>query len=302
MAEDFAPGSVDCSRPVELLAGHLEGLRLPVATGRLVEERGGVYGAWPVDPTGLGDHVLAMVRAGKAGGLSVGFHPVPGGDVVDQQNRRLTRLRVELDHVALTEPGMAAYPDAKVLAVRAFVDGVPERGPHHAHSDDASAPHPKAPYGWDVPYADPGYQADKVKRYPLDSEKHVRAAWNYIHHEDNAAKYTAEQLAAIKARIKAAGKEYGIKFSDDEHRLRPEAASLLVEVCRRSPDGDPVADEFAGITDPVLAGRVLELRRRGPDGEPAGNDLWGNAEEVAARRRWFDEQRRRVAETYARPL
>ena len=33
----------------------------------------------------------------------------------------------------------------------------------------------KKPYG-DVEYADPGYR-DGQKRYPVDSETHVRAAW-----------------------------------------------------------------------------------------------------------------------------
>src|SRR6185312_5147778 len=37
----------------------------------------------------------------------------------------------------------------------------------------------KTPYG-DVAYADPGYQSDKKKRYPIDSADHVRAAWSYI--------------------------------------------------------------------------------------------------------------------------
>jgi len=63
-------------------------------------------------------------------------------------------------------------------------------------------------------YADPGYQADGKKRYPLDSEAHCRAAWSYINQQDNAAKYSPEQLAKIKSRIKAAGKKYGIDFAD----------------------------------------------------------------------------------------
>src|ERR1035437_1069384 len=37
----------------------------------------------------------------------------------------------------------------------------------------------KQPFGA-VTYADPGYQQDKVKRYPLDSKAHVKAAWSYI--------------------------------------------------------------------------------------------------------------------------
>jgi HK97 family phage prohead protease len=74
---------------------------------------------------------------------------------------------------------------------------------------------PKKPYG-DVEYADPGYQEDGKKRYPLDSEDHCRAAWSYINMPKNADKYAPEQLAKIKGRIKAAGEKYGIEFADDE--------------------------------------------------------------------------------------
>lgn len=71
----------------------------------------------------------------------------------------------------------------------------------------------KEPYG-DVTYADPGYQADKKKRYPLDSEQHVKAAWSYINVPKNAAKYSSNQLARIKGKIKSAAKKYGIKISE----------------------------------------------------------------------------------------
>jgi hypothetical protein len=64
----------------------------------------------------------------------------------------------------------------------------------------------KKPYG-DIKYADPGYQEDKVKRYPLDNEEHIRSAWNYIHQERNAEKYTKDQLEKIKARIVSSWKK-----------------------------------------------------------------------------------------------
>ena len=53
-------------------------------------------------------------------------------------------------------------------------------------------------------YADPGYQQDGRKRYPIDTERQIRAAWAYIHVPDNADRYTAEQLERIRARIVAA--------------------------------------------------------------------------------------------------
>lgn len=81
----------------------------------------------------------------------------------------------------------------------------------------------KAPYG-DVPYGDPGYldangdQASKsgkpgVKRYPLSADK-VMAAWSYINQAKNAGQYTAEQLSAIKGRIKAAMSKHGHDVND----------------------------------------------------------------------------------------
>lgn len=58
----------------------------------------------------------------------------------------------------------------------------------------------------DVAYADPGFQADGRKRYPLDSERHIRAAWAFIHMAANAAPYTAGELQQVRDRIVAAWK------------------------------------------------------------------------------------------------
>ena len=69
------------------------------------------------------------------------------------------------------------------------------------------------PYG-DVAYADPGYQKDGKKRYPIDTAEHVRAAWSYINQGDNAGQYSSEQLANIKGRIRAAAKKFGIDIAD----------------------------------------------------------------------------------------
>jgi HK97 family phage prohead protease len=64
-------------------------------------------------------------------------------------------------------------------------------------------------YG-DVTYADP-----KNHKYPINNESRVRAAWSYINMPKNQKGYTPEEVASIKAKIKAAGKKYGIQFSDD---------------------------------------------------------------------------------------
>jgi ATP-dependent protease ClpP protease subunit len=71
---------------------------------------------------------------------------------------------------------------------------------------------PTEPYG-PVEYADPGYQADGQKRYPMDTADHVRAAWSYINQEDNAKLYTSEQLDNIKQRIMTAAKKFNIEIA-----------------------------------------------------------------------------------------
>ncbi len=69
----------------------------------------------------------------------------------------------------------------------------------------AAAKEAKKPYG-DVKYADPGYQKDGKKRYPIDTEEHIRAAWSYINQGKNGSQYTSEQLAHIKSKIVSAWK------------------------------------------------------------------------------------------------
>src|ERR1700756_4887405 len=88
--------------------------------------------------------------------------------------------------------------------------------------EDVSPKEGKSKYG-DVTFADP-----KNKKYPLDSEAHVRAAWSYINMPKNAAKYSPADVASIKRKIKAAGKKYDIEFSDDGGDKEDKAESSLV--------------------------------------------------------------------------
>jgi len=61
-----------------------------------------------------------------------------------------------------------------------------------------------------VTFADP-----TNKKYPIDTPEHIRAAWSYINHKDNASKYDASEVRTIKSRIKAAAKRHGVEISDD---------------------------------------------------------------------------------------
>lgn len=65
-------------------------------------------------------------------------------------------------------------------------------------------------------YADPGYQDDKAKRYPLDTKAHAKAAYSYLSMRKNASKYTPAQLKRIKARIVKALIKFGVKVDAKE--------------------------------------------------------------------------------------
>src|SRR5207249_3974187 len=51
-------------------------------------------------------------------------------------------------------------------------------------------------------------------RYPIDTAKHVKAAWSYINQGSNARFYNAQQLQRVKSRIKAAAKKLGVAIAD----------------------------------------------------------------------------------------
>jgi hypothetical protein len=63
-------------------------------------------------------------------------------------------------------------------------------------------------YG-DVEFADP-----VNNKYPVDTPEHVRAAWSYINHKDNAAKYDVDEVEKIKKLIRLAARKHGVEISD----------------------------------------------------------------------------------------
>lgn len=95
--------------------------------------------------------------------------------------------------------------------------------------DDGVMKDGSEPYG-DVTYADPGKQADGKKRYPLDTDAHIRAAWSYINMPKNAAKYSSGDAAAIKGRIKAAMKRAGAHVAKDDPDLTEEEQGIIATI------------------------------------------------------------------------
>lgn len=75
--------------------------------------------------------------------------------------------------------------------------------------DDVNPKEGERKYG-DVEFADP-----VNNKYPIDTEDHIRAAWSYINHKDNAAKYDKDEVETIKNRIKRAAKKHDIEISSE---------------------------------------------------------------------------------------
>ncbi len=74
--------------------------------------------------------------------------------------------------------------------------------------DDVSPKEGLREYG-DVEFAD-----STNKKYPIDTPEHIRAAWSYINHKDNAAKYDAAEVKTIKNRIKQAATKHGVEIDE----------------------------------------------------------------------------------------
>jgi hypothetical protein len=81
-------------------------------------------------------------------------------------------------------------------------------------------------------YGDVKFADEKNKKYPIDTEAHIRAAWNYINKAKNAAKYSSEEVAAIKRKIVAAwkskiDKEGPPSANKEESKMEPEVQATV---------------------------------------------------------------------------
>jgi hypothetical protein len=157
-------------------------------------------------------------------------------------------------------------------------DGLPanyaERAPlvAKAASDDEKG---EKPYG-DVEYADTGYQDDKKKRYPVDTKAHAKAAWSYINQEKNASKYSAADLAKVKAAIQAACKKFGVETDDKSDKGAPTLFDGVVTLA----DGSTVTIKDGVRVDSSAKGAPATA----PDGvvtAPAAIDVAALAASVA---------------------
>lgn len=117
-------------------------------------------------------------------------------------------IGAEIEHVA--DPGgepRESGPDGRTPIFESVMEALVE-----TIVEEATAPAvtPQASPAGDVVYADPGYQKDKKKRYPLDTKRRAKSAWSYINQANNAKLYTAAQLKRVRARIVKALKKFGV--------------------------------------------------------------------------------------------
>jgi len=146
-----------------------------------------------------GDRPLALVAAGAAPLLAMASEP--WAQPMDELRRDNASLR---ETVTAMRDQLAVYlPVLRPMVASAQL----------ARGRDAVTAAAKTSQPDGSNYADPGYQDDKVKRYPLDSASRVRSAWSFINQSSNASKYTAPQLATIKGRIKTAAKKFDVDIT-----------------------------------------------------------------------------------------
>jgi len=171
-----------------------------------------------------------------------------------ESHNKLTILEsVETVEIVSRDEEMVASEAAEVI--RDAVEEAVEEAVNKIFEKDASKP-----YG-NVSYADPGYQKDKKKRYPIDTAAHVRAAWSYINQGDNASLYTAAQLARIKSRIKSAAKKFGINIVSEHETMASDIQEILEAYASIALVNDDDSISITGYaTDPhqlkVVANRI----------------------------------------------
>lgn len=152
--------------------------------------------------------------------------------------------------------------------------------PETAPGGQFAMTNPKEPYG-DVKYADPGYQKDGKKRYPLDDEQHVRAAWGYINQPENAGQYDPRHLKLVRARIIAAAKKLGIQVSED---AGGKPMNTGTDVAYAMADSQyPIDPPLAWFSNPKLGGKTALTVT--PEGHVYGHlAAWGECHRDVAMR------------------
>ena len=154
----------------------------------------------------------------------------------DPANAAMKRYTAMPKEISLVDNPCNA--DARFTMVKADGSSEEKAFAKVAARDDTSPKEGEDKYG-DVKFADP-----KNKKYPIDTEQHIRAAWNYINKEKNAAKYSAEDVKSIKDKIVAAWKA---KISKDGPPSAAEKAAETGELAKSMYDVGSFASLISSI-------------------------------------------------------
>lgn len=178
--------------------GNVRGMHNKVAAGKIIAlDFNDVEKAIDVGTKVVDAGEWEKVQEGVYTGFSVGGKYLKKW--ADPANPALKRYTAGPNELSLVD--RPAIPTATFQMVKA--DGITETKEFKKVEarEDANPEEGKKKYG-DVKFAD-----EKNKKYPIDTEAHIRAAWNYINKEKNASKYSADDLKTIKGKIEAAWKE-----------------------------------------------------------------------------------------------
>ena len=124
------------------------------------------------------------------------------------QNEDAESLVGEEEAKKLAEQEKELIGKSEALVIKAEEETQPEEvsEPIEEVDESISARKDVNPKEGKKKYGDVTFADEKNKKYPIDTEEHIRAAWNYINHEKNAAKYSSDEVAQIKRKIIAAWK------------------------------------------------------------------------------------------------
>jgi phage I-like protein len=159
--------------------------------------------------------------------------------------------------------------------------------------EDVSPKEGESKYGSDANFADA-----KNKKYPLDTEAHVRAALSYWGMSKNRAKYSAEDQKTIGGKIRAAAKKLGIGTSDDGDGEKDKAESSLVYAAATIDLGGETPGEIVYMPKgenltftPKRPGREVQIKVDATTAEVLQTDLAKRLEDEIRPYAGFDHER-----------
>jgi len=212
-----------------------------------------IRGEWLTDPKTVEHEGQEVVTADDFGVSGIDFTSRPGvlGANIEDVERvnESANLNPHMIFESFTEFEVSDFetPREAVISVLDFKEKFSEFIESLEEINEADS----TPYG-DVAYADPGYQADKKKRYPINTEAHVRAAWSYINQGNNASQYSAAQLKRIKGRIKSAAKKYNIDIKEEYNQFLNELQEIIESWVGITVDNGPATISVNGqAADPT---------------------------------------------------